>query len=84
MPNGIAQLQSLLRNKGLMDDIVALVGGVFDGFLIDKSTMLFLLKNIGIPIIDKMGFKLPNGLVKESEGMLGLTLYLLMTGGESE
>ena len=82
MPNGLAQLQTLLRSKGLMDDLVALGGGIVDGFLIDKSTILFLIKNIGIPIIDKLGFKLPNGLVKESEGMLGLTLYLLMTGGE--
>ena len=62
-----------------MDDIVALGGGFIDAFLLRASVGLFLLKNIAVPIVDKMGWiSLPKGLVYESEGMLGFVIGILV------
>lgn len=75
-----ARLMSMLRAGGIVDDIIAMGLGIVDGFLLDKSAILFLVKNIGVPVLKFAGFQLPASVVHESEGMLGLTIYALLTG----
>jgi len=82
-------LTTLLRSAGLkvgggiMDDIIAVVSGVADGFLVDKVPLGFLAKNIAVPVLGAVAPNIiPNGLLKESEGMLGFMIYLLALGGK--
>jgi hypothetical protein len=43
--------------------------------------MAFLIKNIAVVGIDKLGIaRVPDNLVSESEGMLGIVLYALIKG----
>jgi len=67
-----------------IDDIIAVGSGVLDGYLLEKMPMAFLVKNVGIPIASLFIKGIPDGLKKESEGMLGLLIYVLLSGGVSK
>ncbi len=69
-------LQTLERSKW-MNDILAVGLGVVDGYLLQKSPWAFLLKNIGVPIAS-LFTKIPDSIKYESEGMLGLTISVLL------
>jgi len=71
LPPTVAQYQ---------DDIFALGGGAVDAILLKQNALLFILKNIAIPVVDRTVTKLPRGLVLESEGMLGFIAVILLTG----
>lgn len=71
-----------LRVTGLMDDLLAVANGAVNGYLIDHNVMAMLLLNLSVLAVDKLGlFKVPEGLVKSSEGFLGLVLYAILKGG---
>ena len=64
----------------LMDSIMAVTSGAIDGFLLAKDMdMIFLLKNIGIPVAKLFMPGIPNGLSIHSTGQLGMiaTLFLM-------
>ena len=63
-----------------VDDVLAVVGGAVDAYLLRASPLLFLAKNIAVPILDKLVIRLPRGLVLESEGMLGFIIATLLGG----
>jgi hypothetical protein len=70
-----------LRIEGILEDIIAVISGAIDGYLIDTNVLALLLKNVAVVGIDKLGImKLPEKLVGSSEGMLGLILYALVKG----
>lgn len=66
---------------GLADYIGAMVSGGVDGFLVKKNLgMLFLVKNIAIPVLSafKPGL-LPRGVTLHSAGQLGMVVALALT-----
>jgi hypothetical protein len=63
-----------------IDDLAAFGGGALDAWLLKANALLFLAKNIAVPLIDKMVIKLPRGLTLESEGMLGFIIMTLIGG----
>ena len=69
-----------LRAGEWVDDVLAVVGGAVDAYLLRASPLLFLAKNVAVPILDKTVLKLPRGLVLESEGMLGFIIATLLGG----
>jgi len=69
-----------LRAGEWVDDVLAVVGGAIDAYLLRLSPLAFLAKNIAVPILDKLVIKLPRGLVLESEGMLGFIIATLLGG----
>jgi len=67
--------------RGLQKTLVTIGLGALDGWLLDSNVMAFLIKNAGVVAIDKLGLmKLPDYIVTESEGMLGLVAYALIKG----
>jgi hypothetical protein len=77
----MATLERLTRATW-MDDAIAFGAGALDGYLLDKVPVAFLIKNVGVPIASLFVRGIPDGLKKESEGMLGLAVYVLLTGGK--
>jgi len=79
-----AELQRLLKGVGLgaemMDYLTAIVSGAVDGFLLKSDLdIVFLIKNIGIPITDIFAKGLiPKGLKDHAVGQLGLIAVLLL------
>ena len=67
-----------LARAEIFDDILAVVGGAVDAYLLKWNALAFLLKNVAIPILDRTVVKLPRGLVLESEGMLGFIIATLL------
>jgi len=72
-------LREITRGTWL-DDVIAIGAGVLDGYLLEKIPIAFIVKNVGIPVAS-LFFRVPDGLKKESEGMLGLLIYVLLSGG---
>jgi len=72
---------ALRLERGLMRDLVTVGVGALDGWLLDSNVMAFLIKNLAVVGIDKLGIaRVPDNLVSESEGMLGIVLYALIKG----
>jgi hypothetical protein len=69
-----------LARAEIFDDILAVVGGAIDAYLLKWNALAFLLKNVAVPILDRTVVKLPRGLVLESEGMLGFIVATLLGG----
>jgi hypothetical protein len=65
---------------GYQDDIFAVAGGVADAILLKQNALLFILKNIAVPVVDRTVTRLPKGLVLQSEGMLGFIATILLLG----
>jgi hypothetical protein len=76
-----AALRAALATRGMVEDVMAVGSGVVDGFLLEKVPVAFLIKNIGIPVLSLFVREIPDALKKESEGMLGLAIYALITRG---
>jgi hypothetical protein len=73
-------LAGLARAGEWLDDLAAFGGGALDAYLLKWNALAFLLKNVAVPILDKLVIKLPRGLVLESEGMLGFIIMTLVGG----
>jgi hypothetical protein len=69
-----------LARAEIFDDILAVVGGAIDAYLLKWNALAFLLKNVAVPILDRTAVRLPRGLVLESEGMLGFIIATLLGG----
>jgi len=68
-----------VKGISLIDEISAVGGGILDGILIDTLPIAFLAKNILIPVLAHVApVPIPDGLVHQSEGMLGFTVYLML------
>jgi len=69
----------------LVDALTAFGSGAVDGYLLRKDMgVVFLAKNIAIPIIHLLLTKLPKGLVDHAVGQLGLLLSLFLIKEEGE
>ena len=66
------------------DYVTAAISGAIDGFLLsqesDAATLAFVAKNILVPVVDALGFRLPRGLVHHAVGQLVMTITLLLRG----
>jgi hypothetical protein len=63
------------------EKLYTLIVGVADAVLVSKYPALFVAKNIVIPFIDMFGvYKLPDWLVYESYGALGIIVGLWLLG----
>jgi len=70
---------------GWTDHILALGGGFLDGIFIHKKSgtagaVLFLLKNLGLPVANIFGVRVPKALLFESEGALALLISHSLMG----
>jgi hypothetical protein len=75
----MAQVLAQLTRTTWINDIICLGAGAFDGWLLDKSPLAFMVKNIGIPIAS-LFVRVPDALKYESESMLGLMIYAIIFG----
>jgi len=79
-----ADLRRLMRGIGLgsemVDYVSAFASGLIDGWLLKEDwDIVFLIKNIGIPVADIFAKGLvPKGLKDHAVGQLGLIAVLLM------
>lgn len=74
------KLMRSIQSKEFVDSILALIGGGVDYYLMAKGKdTMFLIKNIGIPVLDILGFKLPKGLTYQSYGSLGMLIGALVS-----
>jgi len=81
----MAQVLRLAMRGGIVDDLAALGNGFIDGILLSARTgnwgpIVFLAKNIAVPVIHYLVSPLPKGLVHSSEGMLGFAISVLIMG----
>jgi len=69
------------QGKWLVNYGSAFVSGAVDGFLLraggTTGAVIFLAKNIGVPVVHHMLIKLPEGLVHHSVGQLGMAVILI-------
>jgi len=75
-------LRTLTRAGGFMDDVLAFSNGVLDGWMLqgikDYGVWIILIKNILIPIVDKVVMPLPRGLVHSAEAILGFIIGVII------
>ena len=65
--------------RTFMDSLMAVTSGALDGFLLAKDMdIIFLLKNIGIPVAKLFMPGIPDGLSIHSTGQLGLIATLML------
>ena len=74
----MAYVTELMRTTWI-NDLICIGAGVFDGWLLEKSPLAFMIKNVGIPIAS-LFVKIPEALKYESESMLGLMIYAILMG----
>ena len=70
------RLESLTRS----DNIMALVYGLVNGLVLDKSPMGFLLLNVAIAGTDLLGIRMPNGVKMGAYNNLGIILWAIIRG----
>lgn len=73
----VREIERALRGKGIGQDILAFIGGVADGIMIEKFPLGYFIKNIGIPVASFF-VPVPEGIKYQCEGALGLLVTLLM------
>jgi len=78
MATQLTKLVGALRTAEFIDYVSAFAAGVFDGVLVDKMPIAYLIKNIAVPIMDVVGLPIPKGITYESVGQLGFIMYLLL------
>jgi len=72
-------LRALAVPKGTewLDHVIAVLGGVIDGYLADNVAWGYIIKNLAVPVVN-LFIPLPKGLVHQCEGALGVLLYALL------
>jgi hypothetical protein len=70
------RLETITRS----DNLMAIVFGVVNGLVLDKSPLGFLLLNAGVVGAGLIGVKLPDGVIKGAYNNLGIVLWAILRG----
>jgi len=77
----IAPELKLGQGKWLVNYGSAFISGAIDGFCLraggTTGAVIFLAKNIAIPVVDAVLIKLPDGLKHHAVGQLGMAVILI-------
>ena len=73
-------LKTITAGKGIVNDILAFAGGAMDGYCMKHGNeIVYLVKNIGVPVLSFLGVPIPEGLKHQCEGAIAQLIVFNLT-----